>query len=259
MEFLNRNYIQTTTSVVVNSNTTTVENLLLRDIRFQYISDGFSNDATISTMRINFDETLSVSRIALVGHNLKSFTIFYNGLTANTFSLTSTGSTISSDFSTNSETSIYLSATPVDCTSVSIDMKSTILPNQDKAIGYLVISRVLSNLGGRVPSAQRYKPLIRPKEYLHELSDGSFRKQVIEEKHSANIQLDFVTESTRDEIKTVFDLHEDFIFVAFPTTTSWDKIIFPCIWTGDFNFYEATDNAISAGFVGTMKLLETRP
>jgi hypothetical protein len=142
MEFLTKNLYNTTTSVVVNSNTATVENLFSRDLRFQYVSNGFNNDNTTSTIVINFGATQSVSRIALLGCNLKSFTVFYNNTTANTFSLTSTGATTASDFSSNSETSLYLSATPVNCTSVSIDMKSTQLANQDKALGYLVVSNV---------------------------------------------------------------------------------------------------------------------
>lgn len=259
MEFLTKNLYDTTTSVVVNSNTTTVENLFSRDLRYQYVSSGFNNDATTSTLVINFGETVSVSRIALLGMNLKSFTIFYNGATANTFSLTSTGATTVSDFSTNSETSMYLSATPVDCTSVSIDMKSTQLADQDKAIGYLVVSNVLSDLDTRVPDSANYRPLFSPKEIVHELSDGSFRTQVFDRKYGASIGLRYCDTALRNELKTVFDLHDDFIFCAFGTTTSWDEVFFPCVWSGPFEFFEFSDNAVNAGHSGRIKLLETRP
>lgn len=259
MEFLRKNLFDTTTNFVVNSNTATVANLFVRDTRFQYVSDGLSTDGTIATMRINFNETLSVSRIALLGINLKQFRVYYNGVTANTFALTSTGATNASNFSTNSETSLFLSATPVDCTSVSIDMYSTMVANQNKAIGWLVVSNVLSDLDGRVPSAQRYNPLFRPKEIVHELSDGSFRTQVVDRKYSADIRLDFIDTALKAEIKSVFDLHDDFIFAAFPTTTAWDEVIFPCVWTGPFEFHAVTDNALSAGYSGSIKLLETRP
>lgn len=259
MEFLRKSFIETTTSVVVNSNTATVENLMTRDIRFQYVSDNFNNDLTTATLKINFDQTLSVSRIALLGTNLKSFTIFYNGLTANTFSLTSTGATTVSDFTSNSETALYLRATPVDCTSVSIDMKSTQVADQNKAIGYLAVSNVLSDLDERIPSAQNYQPILTPKEIVHELSDGSFRSQVFDRKYSARLSLDFVSTSLRNELKSVFDLHDDFIFTAFGTMTSWDEVIFPCVWTGGFQFYENTDNAASAGYSGSITLFETRP
>lgn len=259
MEFLRKNFLDTTTSLVVNSNTATVANIMVRDLRYQYVSDSLNVDGTIATFRVNFSETLSVSRIAILGMNLKKFTVFYNGVTANTFALTSTGATSASAFITNSSTSIFLSATPVDCTSVSIDMYSTIVANQNKAIGYLVVSNVLSDLDGRTPPAQNYRPILTPKEVVHELSDGSFRTQVFDRKFSASIGLDFVDSDLKDEIKAVFDLHDDFIFAAFPTTTAWDEVIFPCVWRGPFEFYEVTDNAASSGFSGSIRLLETRP
>lgn|SRR3990167_1518229 len=259
MEFLRKNLFDTTTNFVVNSNTSTVANLFVRDVRYQYVSDSLAVDETLATIRINFSETQSVSRIALLGMNLKKFRVFYNGVTANTFALTSTGATTSSNFSTNSETSIFMAATPVDCTSVSIDMYSTIVANQNKAIGWLVVSNLLSDLDGRIPSAQNYKPNFNPKEVIHELSDGSFRSQVVDRKFSASLGLDFIDDALKTEIKSVFDLHDDFIFAAFPTTTSWDEVIFPCIWTGPFEFHVVTDNALSAGYSGSIKLLETRP
>jgi hypothetical protein len=259
MEFIRKSFIDTTTSIVVNSNTETAINLMLRDERYQYASDGLNVDGTVATIRINFAATQSVSRIALVGHNLKEFRVYYNGVTANTFNLTSTGATTVSYFTTNSETSTYLKAAAVDCTSVSIDMYQTIIANQNKAIGYLAVSNLLSDLDGRVPRAQNYRPLFTPKEVIHELSDGSFRSQVIDRKFSANISLDFVEEAAKNEIKAVFDLHDDFIFAAFPTTTGWDEVIFPCIWKGPFEFHEVTDNAISAGYSGSIRLLETTP
>jgi hypothetical protein len=259
VEFINKNYFDTTTKAVVNSATATVENLMLRDVRFQYVSSGFNNDLTNTTIVINFDETQTVSRIALLETNIKDFTIYYNGVTANTFSLTATGATTVSDFSSNSESSLYLSATPVACTSLSIDILATQVANQEKAIGYLGISRVLSNLDGRVPSAQKYRPRFEPKQVIHELADGSYRSQVFDRKYSVDLGLDFLSDSATSDLKSVFDLHDDFIFVAFPTTTSWDEVIFPCIWANGFDFEEFTDNAAASGHSGSIRLLETRP
>lgn len=258
MEFLRKNLFNTTTGIVVNSNTSTVANLFVRDTRYQYVSDGLNVDDTVATLRINFGETQSVSRIALLGHNLKKFRVYYNGATANTFNLTTTCNTTVSNYSTNSETAVFLTCEAVDCTSVSIDMYSTIVANQNKAIGWMVVSNVLSDLDGRVPSAQGYRPSLTPKEVVHELSDGSFRNQVVDRKFSATISLDFIDESLKSELKSVFDLHDDFIFAAFPTTTGWDEVIFPCIWRGPFEFYEVTDNAASSGYSGSIRLLETR-
>jgi len=259
MEILRKNFLDTTTLAVVNSATSTVENLMLRDLRYQYVSSGFNNDSTIATLRINFLETVSVSRIALLGMNLKQFRIYYNGATANTFVLTSTGATTASNFSTNSETSMYLMATAVDCTSLSIDMYSTQVANQEKALGYLVVSNVLSDLDTRVPNAQNYRPTFNQKQVLHELSDGSVRTQVVDRKFGCQIGLDFVSTALRRELKSVYDLHDDVIFCPFGTTTGWDEVIFPCVWTNGFEFFEVTDNAASAGHSGSIRFAETKP
>lgn len=260
MEFLTKNLFDTTTQAVVNSSTATVENLMLRDTRYQYISSGLASDAgTNATIRINFAQTLAVSRIALVDHNLKDFTVYYNGVTANTFVLTSTGATIASDFSANAETSNFLTAEQVYCTSVSIDMAGTLVANQEKALGYLVISNVLTSLKGRIPNAQNFRPTYNSKQVVHELSDGSFRSQVVDTKFSCDVGFDFVSLALKNELKTVFNMHDDFVFVAFGTTTAWDNIIFPCIWSNGFEFEEYTDNAAAAGYSGSIRLLETRP
>jgi len=260
MEFISANLFDTTTGAVVNSNTTTVESMLLRDERFQYQSSGLNSDAgTNATITISFGQTTSVSRIAMIGINWKDFTVFYNGTTANTFALTSTGATTASDFSANSETSMYLMGAAVNCTSVSFDVAGTMVADQEKAIGYLAVANVLSDFDGYIPPAQNYQPRFTQKQVVHELADGSIRTQTFDRKFAADVRLDFVTTSLKTELKTVFDLHSDFMFAAFPTTTAWDKVFFPCVWVNGFDFQAFTDNAAAAGHSGSIRLAETRP
>ena len=256
MELLYKNYLETSTQFVVNSNTTTAINVIFRDTRFEYSSDNMADDTTTTTMRINFDETVTVDRIAIVGHNLKKFRVYYNGLTANTFALQS-GDTTASNYITNSSTSHYFRCTSVGITSLCIDMYTTIVANQNKKIGYLVASEMRTDFNGRLPSAQSYKPLIRPKNVVHKMSDGGTRIQTLEDKWAVSFSLDFVDTTTRDELKSIYDDHEEMIFCGFGTTTSWDEIIFPCVWDGDFEFYSFSDNAATAGFSGNIRLFES--
>lgn len=257
MEFIKQNYVLTTTGVVVQSNTTTVEFLLDRSEIFQYASSGYNNDLTTTTITFNFDETLSVSRIALLSHNLKAFTIYYNGATASTFSMSTTSDTITSDYSTNSATSKYLVTTAVDCTSVSIDMKSTIVANSEKALGHIVISTSQLEFD-RLPQADNYNPVLVANNVEHTLSNGGTRIQTIDENWNIRIAYDHITESFRNNLKTTYDAHEEMIFVPFGTATGWsDKIIFPCVWSGAFNFYKYSDNAVSSGFSGSLTIKET--
>lgn len=254
MELLKSNYVDTTTSIIVDSNTVSAQYLLDRDKTFQYVSSGYT--AAKTTIRVNFTETLSVSRIALMGHNLKGFTAYYNGVTANTFALTNTCDTIASDFSSNSATSNYLTCNPVFCTSVSIQCNSTIVAAQEKAIGWLVISDVLQAFT-RTPAAKGYTPLVNPMQIVHKLSDGGTRIQTVSDKWSASLQYSYLTQAQRDALKVTYDLHQEMIFCPFGTTTGWDEVIFPCVWQGAFEFYKFSDDAQASGFSGKINLMET--
>jgi hypothetical protein len=111
----------------------------------------------------------------------------------------------------------------------------------------------------RIPSANNFTPTIAPKQQVHTLSDGSTRINTVADKMSAKIKLKYIDSSFRNELKTIYDLREDFVFVAFPTTTAWDKFIFPCVWIGAFDGYKFSDNAATSGFDVSIDLRETLP
>jgi hypothetical protein len=261
MELIKANFANTTTQFVVNDNTASVANIMVRDQRYQFYSVNFANDSTTVSMRINFSQTMTVDRIALVGHNLKSFTLYYNGNTASTFALDSSADiyadTTVSDYISNSNTAQYFCLTPVNCTSVSIDMKATITPNQNKYIGYLVVSEKMTDFGGRVPHADGYTPQQIPRNVKHQLADGGIRIHSIDEKWAASVKFDYLTQTVRDELKDIYDNHEEMVFVPFGSADDWDGHIYPCIWDGPFDFYKYSDNAATSGFSGSLTLLET--
>jgi hypothetical protein len=256
MELIRANYANTTTQFVVNDNTASVSNILIPDTRYQFYSANFANDSTTVTMRINFDSTQTVDRILISGHNLKSFTIYYNGATASTFAILN-GNTTVSNYTSNSDTSQYFTVTPVACTSVSIDMKSTIVANQNKYVGWLVLSELLTDFGGRRPSAENYEPINNPKSVRHELSDGGNRIHSIDDKWSVNLAYDYLTQTVRDDLADIYDNKEEMIFQSLGTATGWDGFAFPCVWDGPFSFYRYSTNNSVAGFSGSLTLLET--
>jgi hypothetical protein len=258
MELIKSNYIDTTTAIVVNSNTTTAEYIMTPDTTYQYVSSGFNNDLTTSTLRINFAQTMTVSRLALLGMNLKDFDLYYNGVTANAFAMTTSSATTTSKWISNSETSMYITCTPVACTSVSLDMKKTITANAEKALGYFVISEERIDFS-RIPSADNYKPSLESKEVIHKLSDGNTRIQTVADRWKVDIKLDYITTSFRNSLRAIYNIHDGMIFVPFGTTTSWDAVIFPCVWQGTFDFYKFSDDSPDTGFEGKIRLLETSP
>ncbi|MEE8044803.1 MAG: hypothetical protein V3T32_06735 [Thermodesulfobacteriota bacterium] len=255
MEFLRTNYINTTTVIGVGSSTSTAKNIFKRDELFQWASFGFNNDLTTASLTITFPATLPVSRIALINHNIKDYNIFYDGVTANTFSFSTTSSTITSQFTSNSETSQYFAASTIQALSVTFDFKKTQTANLEKAVGYVLLSDLFVNFE-RVPSSKNYKPKIDAFDIRHKLSDGGIRIHRISDKFSTTIKFKHITTTFRDSLKTAFDLQDEFVFSAFPTATGWDKIMFPVVWDGDFDFFNFSDDAVSAGFGGRMKLSE---
>lgn len=256
MEFIYRNLINTTTQIAVNSNTATVSNLFNSDPFFQYYTDGFNNDLTTSSIEIQFDTPTLVSRIGLLDTNAKEFRLFYNGATANAFSLTTTGSTTTSYWTGNAETNIYLRTSPITISSITLEIKSTQTVNQEKRLGMLVYSDIYSSLT-QIPNAQGYDPRINVKQIVHTLSDGGTRVHNVRKKWSVDLKLEYIDSTQRTNLKTIYDLLTPFMFCPFGTTTSWDGILFDSVWTGPFDFYQYSDNATSSGFSGAIRLRET--
>ncbi len=256
MEFIKSNYINTTTQIQVNSNTNNSAYLFNRDPYYQYYSDGLNSDLTTTVITITFDSTTAVSRIALVDTNFKEFSIFYNGATANAFSLSSEGSTNSSSWTGNIENNLYLRFTTTLCNSITINAKKTITADEEKILGLLIISDLYLDME-QIPDSSGYKPSLDPKQVVHTLSDGGTRIHNVRKKTNLSISLDYVNTELRDDLRDIYDLNTPFNFCPFGTTTSWDAVIFECVWPGSFGFYEFSDNASASGFSGKILLKET--
>jgi len=255
MELWNKNQLVTTTMLTLNTGTLLSSNLMVRDIRRQWISEAYNNDSLTASITISFDATTTISRIALDGINLKKFNLYYNGATANAFALSTTSATTTSQWTSNSETSMALVFTPVAVTSLTLDMYSTQVANAEKAIGWFAVSSQLLDFE-KIPDAGSYDPVINVEQKEHKLSDGGVRIHTIENKFAATIKLKFISESFKDELYTVWRNADDFIFCAFPTTTNWDGVAYEVVWPGKFDFLEFSDNNQNAGFKGSIMLKE---
>ena len=256
MEFLKTNLINTTTQISVNSNTTVVSNLFNRDPFYQYYSDGLNNDSTTASITITFGETTPVSRIGLIDTNIKEFDIFYNGATANAFSLTDQATT-TSQFTGNADSDVYLRFATIMVSSITIDMKKTISANLEKVLGLFYVADSYYSFG-KIPNAGGYKPKKVPKQIVHTLSDGGTRIHTVRSKFDLPIQLDYLTDSEVTSIRDVYDLQDSFQFCAFGTSTGWkNPVFFECVWIGAFDFFEYSDDASASGFSGSIKLKET--
>lgn len=256
MEFLRSNLINTTTMITVTNNTGVSSNIINRDDFYVYYTDGLNNDLTTGSITITFGATTNVSNIALINTNLKDFTIFYNGATANTFALTSQNTSASS-FTGNTSENIYLRFPTTAVSSVTIDMKKTQTADQEKTIGLFFISELLYTFG-KIPNASGYKPSSVPKQIVHTLSDGGTRIHNVRKKFNLSIDLDYLESSDVSSLKDIWELQDGFQFSAFGTSTGWtNPVFFESVWTGPFNFYEYSADAASSGYSGKIVLKET--
>jgi hypothetical protein len=255
LEFLKQNFYDTTTQIIVNSNTISSEYLMSPDLTLQCVSSGLNDDTQIFQVRIQFDQTMTVDRIALMGHNVKEYVGYYNGVTANAFALVA-GQTTTMHFTGNADTLQYMPVTPVACTSVSFDFKKTMTVNAEKAIGYLAVSELIYAFE-RNPAAPDFTPVINPMQLVHQLSTGGTRSHTIDNKWSHKIKFSNITQTFRDSLKAVYDLQTPVLFVPFGTTTAWDGVLYEANWTGPFQFYQYSDSAVAAGYTGQIQLLET--
>lgn len=254
MEFLTQTFCETTTQLSVNSNTLTMENLLNPDVTRQWVSASYADDSLTSTITVTFGSTQSVDRIAILETNAKEFNIFYNGVTANAFTITNP--TTTTQFTGNTSENLYFICSTAACTSVTFDIKKTMVANSEKAVGYIYIGANELTFE-KVPSANNYTPLKDPKEIIHEMSDGGSRRQVVASKWSTKIKLQYISQSFRDDLKAVYEAFSPRVFVPFGTGTGWDGILFEANWIGNFDFYKYSDNATVSGFSGSIELKQT--
>lgn len=256
MEFLKTNLINTTTQISLTNNTAVVSNIFNRDRFYQYYTDGLNNDLTTGSITITFSATTPISRIALIDTNVKDFSIFYNGSTANSFTLVDQNTTTSS-FTGNTSDNVMLRFATIQCSSVTIDLKKTIVADQEKILGLFYVSDLINTLG-KIPNSKGFKPSLAPKQIVHAMSDGGTRIHNIRNKFSLSIDLDYLDSSEVTSIRDVYDRQDGFQFSAFGTSTGWiNPVFFECVWTGPFNFYEYSDDALSSGFSGKISLKET--
>jgi hypothetical protein len=136
MKFLIGNLINTTTMIGVDSGTLTVKNIFNPDKVKQWVSSGYNDDTLTEELTVTFSGTTTIDAIALKQHNLKEFKIFYDGLTANVFSIVD-GATSSIDYNACAEVNHFFNCQTVACASITLSMKKTQTVNSEKAVGFL--------------------------------------------------------------------------------------------------------------------------
>lgn len=251
MIILRPTFFNTSTMFTSSNGTSTVANLFDRNRNTQWASDNAGTDATTATFRIVFPTTQTVSQIVLLNHNLENFTIKPNTTTSDfTPSISST---------TNSATNLYFSVgTLTAVKEIVITMNATISADEEKRVGEFIASNLLYDFtSDRLPPADSYRPRLIKKQIIHEMSDGGVALYNIRDKFAAEIDQNFVPTSSVDNLRDIYDLGTPFLFIPFETATSWNGDIAECVWPGDFNFFQFSDNNKGNGYQGTISLRQT--
>ena len=256
MEFLNANYANTTTMFTVDSNTAGTAFIFDRRPNRQYTSLGYADDTTQTSIRIQFTNTVTVNRIVLQNTNAKNFVLYYGGVTANTLALTTSCGTAASSWTQNSATNLYMIlASTTAMTSLSLDIRSTQTANEEKALGQLIVTSQLYTFT-RNPDIGGYTPSVKAKEIKHEMSEGGTLTYRIRDKVKYDLRVRHNTDTAN--LRTVYDLNQEFYFAPFPTGTSWDGFINEVNWVGGFNVgRKPSQNYIQTGTDDSISLEET--
>lgn len=243
MTFFSQNKFNTTTMGTVTSGTNTVGNLFDGNVEVGYTTDGYTSN-TSCVISIVFGTNTVVSNIFLQNHNFKTFQVYYNSATANSL-FTATSSSVTSN---------YISFASITVSSIQIGIASTQLDGE-RTLGELVISNKIITLD-RNPSYKQYKPKIFRKQVRHEMADGGVTLFQIRDRFRATLDFDYITDTTYNTFKNIYDTIGSVYFAPFPTTTAWDGNAYDVVWPGDFAFNHSTNDK-QQGFSGKMTLEQT--
>ena len=91
------------------------------------------------------------------------------------------------------------------------------------------------------------------------MSDGGTTKYAFGDAYDAKIKLRFQTQTMYDNLEELFKDRRSFVFVPFPTGTSWEgNHIYEVNWIGDFGFPQpAGNNWQSVGYDGQFRVKES--
>jgi hypothetical protein len=260
MSLYYENYLNTTTLCTVSAaasiDITTYKNLFDRKKSTQMVTSNVADNNTATTLHVQFGSSKNITGIMLQNINLKFLIIYYNSSSANRFTMNSvTEGTQTSQWSGNSATNLYIEFPTTTVDSVQVYMAQTTPLVEEKKVGELwIIENVLDF--DRNPSAKQYKPVIKRKEYQHEMSDGGVATYIIADRYRADIKRTYVSETERDNLETLHQRWQPLTFFPDPTVNSWSGDVYSVNWVGDFNFYEYADNYRDNGFNGTIRLRE---
>lgn len=256
MEFLSENLVNTSTMLSTDGgNTSTLSYILDPDPFLQWRGSG-NVLGTNSTIQITFSSATTFDTIIFCAP-MRAFSIYRDGVTASTLSFQG-GATTTTDYNSSGNTAdkyFFKLSQTYTATTLHLQLTKVLSTNAEKAVGYIYVGNSLLTFE-KDPDASGFIPMIDAHQFAHQMSDGGVRLHTVRYNKSADLKLKTISQAFRDDLKTIYDSYSKFTFVPFGTGTGWDGFFINCVWEGDFDFYKFSDNAVSAGYRGSIKLRE---
>lgn len=250
MEFLSRNLANTSTLITVNTGTASY----LID-RLSTLFSGSMSTSTAATVTVNFAlGSVETNRIVIENMNFKNFSLNVGGVPL-TMSAIIEG-TQTASWTGNSATSMYIQLPTSTVNTLTMIVNSNTDGGNSHTLEQIWISKLLYQFDQN-PASKDFKVSQKRKEYVHKLSDGGTIQYVLGDYYNANIKIEHIEEDMKSSLRSVYDEKEALVFSPYPTTTGWDRECYEVLWTGDFNFIQRAHNLKSAGYSGSLKLVET--
>lgn len=203
-----KNYVNADNNFGAGSNLPNVPYIYDRDNSTQWQSVGFNSDSTGVAIYTNFyEKSVAVSRtidtVALINHNLKNYQVqYWNGSSLVTFinQTADTSQSLARNVSTYGNTPTALASfSPITTTTIQLVMNSTQTPNQEKALGELIVCNQQLNFSLDLLTLDVQ---FRQKVKDNLMGDGSLTRAVVPwtlnryEKYEAKASFEFIPDTT---------------------------------------------------------------
>lgn len=135
-------------AIATASTNPAAENLVLGSSKYYRWESAGSDDTTTETLVIIFPEAVSISRIFILGHNLKDFEITStDGAFLNVASLDATGATGIEEAVFSRETAYY-EFTPLETDNLTLTMRKTQVADEEKHVTQIIATNEIGTLRG---------------------------------------------------------------------------------------------------------------
>lgn len=249
-----KNYVSADDTITVSHSDATKSKLYDRDIDSKWITSGANNDATPTTVQVDFYEgTVAIQRtidtLLLVNHNLKNWK--YEYWDGSAWQSLYTNATDSSSTRLVSHTQVTTYKVKITCNG------ATQTVNAEKYIGEFYSTLLTCDIG---QDFNTYNPNFRSMAKEVKLGDGSIHRTFVRSapnrtsKYEASAVIKLITDAKLATLYSIHELGEPFLW--YPESTQRPTEMWYVHWYNVWRAQYSVPNYKGAGWDLTMELKE---